>query len=88
MKYVWIVTGKNWEGAVACASPQIAYHYIEKLYNDGWKLWGKDEYEDEAILADALAKLSNAYTFDNDHFYVESCLGTIWADKAPIVTIV
>ena len=88
MEYVWIVTGKSWEGAVACASSQVAYHYIEKLYNDGWKLWGEDEYEDEAILTDTLAKLSNAYTFDNDHFYVESRLGTIWADKAPIVTMV
>ena len=87
MEYVWIVTGKNWEGAVACASSQVAYHYIENLYNDGWKLWGENEYEDEAILTNTLAKLSNAYVFDNDHFYVESRLGTIWADKAPIVTM-
>ena len=86
MNYVWIVTGKGWEGAVICASSQVAYRYIEKLYNDWWKLWGEDKYRNDTILIDTLAKLSNAYIFDNDHFFVESRLGTVWADKVPIVT--
>lgn len=85
MEYVWIVTGKNWEGAVACASSQAAYRYVEKFYNDEWELWGEDEYEDESILTDTFAKLSNAYSFDNDHFSVSSRLGTVYVDKAPVV---
>ena len=79
---------KTGEGAVACASPQVAYRYIEKFYNGEWEFWGKDEYENDATLTDTLAKLSNAYTFDNDHFYVESRLGTVRADKTPIITMI
>ena len=85
MEYVWIVTGEDWEGAIACISPQAAYHYVEAFLNDEWELWGKDEYGDEAVLTDALAKLSNAYTFDNYHFGVLSHLGTIYVDKTPVI---
>lgn len=85
MKYVWIVTGKDWESAVACASPQAAYRYVENSYLDEWDSWGRDEYANADVLSDILAKLSTAYSFDNDHFFVESRLGTIYVDKAPIV---
>lgn len=85
MKYVWIVTGEDWEGAVACASPQAAYRYVEDFYLDVWEVWGKDEYEDEEVLTDALAKLSSAYSLDNYHFGVLSRLGTVYVDKTPVV---
>lgn len=85
MKYVWIVTGKDWEGAAACISPQAAYRYVENFLNDEWECWGKDEYENETVLTDALAYLSNSYSFDNDHFYVNSRLGTLYVDKVPVV---
>ena len=88
MEYVWTVTGEKWDGTVVCASSWVAYCYIEKLYIDKWKLWGKDKYGDDTILTDSLVKLLNVYTFDNDHFRVESRLGTIWAEKVPIVTTV
>ena len=85
MENVWIVTGKDWEGAVACISSQAAYRYVENFYLNEWEMWGEDEYENDAILTDTLAKLSNAYTFDNDHFFVESRLGKVYVDKVPVV---